>query len=369
MRILVASDDDALSEEIRSLLVHAGNESDLLSFTSLDSATDCLIQFQPETIILVLCPNWEVGIAVMRECLQVSPTRVLAIGPATDPQFILNTLQEGAYHYVDKTTLKTQLTAGLARLSSEIPVPRKIGRVIAVLGTCGGAGSSTLAVNIAIVLAQQYETTGLIDLNLAAGDLSMMLNLAPERNVADFCRNASRMDKLMFEQCFTRHESGVQLLGSSPVDLRETAEITPRDIGKMIGMARSAFPFVVVDVERPFGKKHEQALLQADVILLVMRLDFASLRQTSETIARLTKLGIAKDRILLIVNRYRQPKELRIADVEKALKTKISFFIPNDPQHVNQANNSGIPLVLRFPRAKSAKSITSIAWKLNGLSG
>jgi pilus assembly protein CpaE len=109
-----------------------------------------------------------------------------------------------------------------------------------------------------------------------------------------------------------------------------------------------------------------QALRQADVILLVLRLDFTSLRNARRTLDHLEHVGIDKERVRLVVNRYRRPKEVPVAKAEEALGVKFFHFVPDDPWAVNRANNNGVPVVLEAPSARVSKSVTRLAISING---
>src|SRR5207244_5534692 len=108
----------------------------------------------------------------------------LAVGPLGDSKFILRVMREGADHYVDEADLEAELNGALLRLRSEGTAQATQGRVIALLAPSGGGGSSTLAVNIASVLAKQHKSCALLDLKLEAGDLAALLNLKPTHTLA-----------------------------------------------------------------------------------------------------------------------------------------------------------------------------------------
>jgi pilus assembly protein CpaE len=294
-------------------------------------------------------------------------TRLLVIGPASDPKFILQTLRAGADHYFDEADPLTELAEVVQRLREDAGHEAEPGRLIGVLAPSGGSGSSTLAANIATVLAKEHGKCALVDLKLASGDLASLLDLKPAHTLADLCQNATRLDRVMFERSLVSHASGVQLL-APPRTYAEVSQVTPEGVRQAVGMARTLFPYVVVDLDHWFREEQVAVLQQADVILLVMRLDFTSLRNMKRTLEHLERLGIEKTRVHLVVNRYGQPKEVPAAKVEEALGMKIEHYIPEDAKTVNRANNSGIPIVLENPSAKISKCVSRLAVSVNGRS-
>ena len=131
-------------------------------------------------------------------------------------------------------------------------------------------------------------------------------------------------------------------------------------------MARSLFPYVVIDLDHSFRDEQLQALKEVTTLLLVLRLDFTSLRNTRNTLEHLDHLGISRDRVRLVVNRYGQPKEVAAAKAEEVLGVKIFHFVPEEAKTVNRANNNGVPVVLESPTAWVLRSVRDLAMSVNG---
>src|SRR6202007_2487548 len=122
----------------------------------------------------------------------------------------------------------------------------------------------------------------------------------------------------MFERSLVTHSSGVQLL-APPRSLADVGHVTAEAIGRVLALGRSLFPYVIVDLDHSFRAEQEQVLRLANVVLLVVRLDFVSLRNTQRTLDYLTgQLGMSRDAIQLIVNRYGQAGEVPAARAEEA---------------------------------------------------
>src|SRR5262249_37129357 len=157
---------------------------------------------------------------------------------------------------------------------------------IAVLAPSGGSGSSTLAANIATALAKQHKTSALIDLKLHAGDLAPLLDLKPSHSPADLRMNVGRLAPPPFDRPMATQPRAVPLL-TRPAHLGDVGRVTAEGIRKVLHLARAAFPSVVMDVDHHFGAEQVEALLHSELILVVIRLDFASLRNARRTIEHL----------------------------------------------------------------------------------
>jgi len=167
--------------------------------------------------VVLVCLSSEQDLNIMRKVRALHSGVIVAVAPILEPKFILKTLRSGADHFIDQEELETELNAVFGRLSNN---QSKVcqGRVIAVLPASGGCGASTIAVNLAAVLASDKQPCGLIDLNADRGDLATLLDLQPDFTLADLCVNEPRLDDAMFEKMLATHSCGVRLL-ASPLDL------------------------------------------------------------------------------------------------------------------------------------------------------
>ena len=369
MRVLIATDNDRSAQRVWDVLSHDGVECAEGHTVSLELVADRASRLLPELLVLILPPDPAAGLEALREtCRTVQNAHVLVVGPATDAKLVLTTLHGGADEYLDEAMLESEVAAALVRLRAKqtsTPELDEAGTVIGVLGASGGSGSSTVAVNLSAALADRAGTCGLIDLRLSAGDLAPMLDLQPPHTIVDLCDRLSRVDQSMFEQFLTRHPSGVHLL-AAPREFMHIEKITDKGVRRALAMARVRFPYVVVEVDNAFGPEQVEALWQADVIVMVLRLDYTSVRNTRRAMDNLVELGIGLDQVRLVANGYRQRRQLRINQAEEALGQKIMHYIPNDPGRVNRAINKGMPVVLHRPSAKVSRSIMDLATSVNG---
>lgn len=361
MRTLVVNRDllDPLNSRLREILIRKVDPQAPAVVLFQDAETR-LPQTQADMLVVVLSSEPERGLDLLGRLRRQTSGYLLAVGQASEPKLILRALHQGADHFLDEAELETGLEAALARMQRKDETAASNGRVVAVLPAGGGCGASTLAVNVATTLAKEHGRCALVDLKPGRGDLAALLDLKPTFTLADLCLNLSRLDRAMFEKVLVTHPSGVHLLGS-PQMFGGTRVVTAQGVGQALTMARKLFPFVVVDLEDCFHEEQVLTISQAAVILLVVRLDFTSLRNARRVLDHLNELEIPPNQVRLVANRHGQPGELPVGEAEKALGVKIAHYIPDDPKAVNGANNTGIPAVLRAPSAKVSQSITRLA--------
>ena len=192
-----------------------------------------------------------------------------------------------------------------------------------------------------------------------------MFDLRPTHSIADICDQLARIDRSMLKQFFIRHNCGVHLL-AAPSLHTEIKRITAKGVRQTFVMARQRFPYVVTDMDNVIAADQVEALWQADTILLMLRLDYTSVRNTRRVLDNLTTLGIKMDRVRLVANGCGDRKQLTAAQAEEALGTKISHSLPSEPPVILHAINNGIPAVLGQPSAKVSRSLQQLAHSCSG---
>jgi pilus assembly protein CpaE len=367
MRIVVLSDNTLhpVSIKLRDVLRAKVDCEGGPQMALLDQAEEVLPRAAAEMTFVVLSPDPERALALLRRLRPLADGSVLAVGQASESKLILRALHEGADHYLDEAELETHLEAVLARLHrrEEVASGEAVGRLISILGASGGSGTSTLAVNLAAVLARESQRCALIDLKPGVGDLAALLDVKPTHTLADLCINARRMDRSMFESALVAHPSGIHLL-APPQVYEDIRLVTPTGVQQTLSLARQLFPYAVADLEDCFHEEQMVALRQSEIVLLVFRLDFTSLRNTCRILEYLEQVEGVRERVRLVINRYGQAKELPASEAEEALGLKVSHFIPEDARTINGANNTGVPAVLKTPSTKVAQSIVQLAQTL-----
>jgi pilus assembly protein CpaE len=361
MRTLVASNDllDPVSSRLREIL-HARVDSQGLVVAGFADVEKRLPQSQAEMLVVVLSPDPEAGLQTLGKVRRLTSGHILAVGQASDADLILRALQEGADHYLDEADLEKGIDTVLARWQKRAEPPRPPARLVAVLAASGGCGASTLAVNIATVLAKDHGKCALIDLKPGKGDLTALLDLKPAYHLADLCQNSTRLDQAMFEKVLARHPCGVHLL-ASPHVFGDNRLVNPQGVAQALTLARAVFSHVVVDLEDCFHEEQVLTLRQATSILLVSRLDFTSLRNVRRILDHLSNVGVSQGPVRLAINRHGQANELPAREAEEALGGKLAYYIPDDPKTINGANNAGVPVVLKAPTAKVSQAIIGLA--------
>jgi pilus assembly protein CpaE len=365
MRVVVTQEKPEPVEPIRHTLLGLGLEcsaSDCVTFADLPVR---LAQGPAELLLVRVGASHTAAIDAIRQAQALTPAPVLALGPASSGQQILDILHGGAREYLDEGRLQPMLEAALEKLQKAGVVRRGQGFVAAVLSPTAGSGVTTVAVNLAFSWAQQAPNeVALVELSRDAVDLALTLDLNPAHTVDEVAQNWERVDAAMLRQCMTSHAGGVQVLAYRPETLA-VEPVDPQAVRKVLILLRTMYRAAALDLGHQFGDEHFEALRLCDTVVVVVRLDVPALRQARRLLRLLAERGVPRDRITLVANRYGQRGQLAWKKAEEAIGGKFAEYIPDDSGKVNQALNHGLPLY-KVSRYGIARAFAKLAAQLNG---
>jgi pilus assembly protein CpaE len=332
-----------------------------IGYLSLDEAEGVSSHTDQELTIVFLARDQAARtLEIIRRQKDSQNGHILVVGPANDPKLILRAMQAGGDLFIDQDEIETELDVALSRFNPHHA--RGEGTLIAVLSASGGCGGSTVAVNLASLLAKKHGRCNLIDLNTNKPDLAPFLDLKPQYTLSDLCRHEDRLDRTLYEKLLTVHANGVALLPGA-TRYADSRPLSPDSVQLALSLARESFASVVVDLENCSRDDQLVVLDQATRILVVSRLDFIAIRNTRRMIDHLADRGIPRDRIEVVVNNVGLPNQVPVADAETALGTRLPHLLPHDPETASWAANAGIPA---FTKAPSSPLVQGIA-RLVGL--
>jgi pilus assembly protein CpaE len=237
--------------------------------------------------------------------------------------------------------------------------PDRRGRVIAVTSAQWGVGSTTVSSGIAFGLAGKASVV-LAELGSGVPELALDLNLTPKHSLAELIRASDRMDPTMIRDTAVRHDAGVDVLAYMPETLAAepiSAE-TARDFQILL---RNMFNWVVLDIGPRHGIESEELVRHADSVVVVTRLDPASLRLSRKYLHTLVTNGVAANNLTVVANRFGQSGLVPWQKAEDVLKSKVEYWLPDDPRSVNGALTSGRPLTQAARWSKLTRGLNKLA--------
>lgn len=239
-------------------------------------------------------------------------------------------------------------------------------QVVAVFSPKGGVGKTTVAANLALALQTiTGQPTLLLDMDVAAGDVSVLLDLKPERTLVDYTRALAMDEDAALSPYLTDHRSGLRLL-AAPASPDGAELIRPPHIKRAMAMAKQEADHVIVDTAPAFSDQVLAVLDSADAILMLLTPDIAALKNVRTALGVMEGLQYPTDRIRIVINRAESESGLSRGEVEEVLGTPVLAAIPNDPHLVTTATNRGQPFVTFRPDAAASSAVMDLARALAG---
>ena len=350
LRGFIASADVNSSQQLRASLEQSGMVGEVHEWRmvgdDLPVAADCNV----DVVLLDLGRDPDPYFALAKHIRGLQPAvRIIACStrPEPDPQLLLDAMRSGVQEFLAKPISTDVLRQTLHRFESESGSSDKRGteRLIIVTGAKGGVGATTIAVNLAVQLAQNLKkNTVLIDFGRPLGQCHLMLNLTPRFNVRDAVENLSRLDGHFFGGLLTEHRSGLKLQGGG-TQPEEWERIPLGTTGRVINVAQSSFEAVVVDYGTQFSTEWIPVLRSARAVALIAETNVPALWALERHLLALLGMGVEANRVQIIINRWRRADQEALKTVEKNIKHSISTVIPNDYKQVSDAINMGTPLM------------------------
>jgi pilus assembly protein CpaE len=262
------------------------------------------------------------------------------------PFNIVASMRAGAGEYIDYSAGSDALLEALTRFSSERT--RSLGgagkaRVFTFISAKGGAGCTTAAVNTALALQKSHGDVVLLDF-APIGHAALHLNLRPQFGVLDALQNLHRMDHSLLEGMMTPTREGMHLLAGPQQPY--PSEPTPGELARLFDLLVSHYRFVVVDVSSRLDPTTRLLSDLSNAVLVVAQTDVVSL-WCAGRIHNFLEEGTGRDRVRLVLNRYKKIPGFTDEDVQQVTNCKVLWKVPNAFQTVSPSIDHGTPVVLQ----------------------
>ncbi len=314
----------------------------------------------PDEYAVVLGPTVDLeAAAALADTLRVTrpAVSVILIRRRVDTSVLAEALRSGMREVVEErdlsglgaaTTRARQVWQALQGSGTHaIEGPK--GKLVTVFSPKGGVGKTTLAVNLALALAEKgAKSVCLVDLDLSFGDVAITLQLFPARTIADAVHLESGLEFSVLEPILTPYRDGLSAL-VAPVQPDAKDTIPPSLVGKLLSILKGKFDFVVVDTAPAFDEYVLQAFDETDELLLVTTLDIPTLKNVKVAVETLDLLNFPKPKRRLVLNRADDKVGLTADKVESTLGMSIASSIPTSSQ-VAHATNAGEPIIIAQPK-------------------
>ena len=222
-------------------------------------------------------------------------------------------------------------------------------RTILVTGAKGGVGTSTVALNVSVQIAQIVrKRVVLLDYARPFGQLSLMLSIDPRFTLLDALGRIDRLDDNLFASMVTKHKAGIAVLAGAlhaPMRQEQRESVTIEALTRLISIAAAAFDYVVVDMGFVNGAEWAPVLREAASIVLVTEPSELAMAMLGRYLDAAEAAGLDPQKFQIVINRWRQNDQDAWGDVESELKRPVVSRLPNDYRQLTETVKMGMPLM------------------------
>ena len=295
---------------------------------------------RPDVVLVSFSQGTEAPLAIAQALSRDFPnTTLVALADASHADVILAAMRVGYKEFVVLPNDGQRLRQVVKEAAYAPEDDEEAGMVVSFVGAKGGIGTTMVTAHVAAELAGIHRVVA-IDLDMSMGDLASILDLNPSDDLASVIPRAHRLDERMFTGATSVHPSKVHVL-AQPGEPQPMIEYTGDDIYSIISAGAQAYQYVLIDCGSHTDEATLMAINVADLVVLITEPTVIAVRDAFRRIRYLTGLGLERERLRLLVNRYHKAAYVSLADIETNLGVKVSATIADDPRTVGQAFNEG----------------------------
>jgi pilus assembly protein CpaE len=371
-RLLIASESAASAADLRALIGDPRGVS--VETRAFDRARPDPLEglaSRPALLLLDAGSRTRAALEALAAYPPAERPALIVVGDVKDGECVRAAMRCGARDFLMEPVSPQELVSSIERVAAE-HAPHGDGNdqgvITAFVNAKGGSGATFLACNTAHLFATVSNLkTVLVDLDLQFGAMPGYLDIEPKRSLLEALDVAADLDSAAIEAYLTRHASGLAVLAGQRDSAMLQQELVTDKFDAVLQLLGTNFDRLVVDVPRriePFGAL---VLERADRIVLVVQQSVPSLHDATRLCDLMKRyLSIAPERIGLVVNRYHKAASIEIADIERALESRVLVCIPNDYRAVTESVNMGLPIHEHARRSSVTKALLQLEKRLGG---
>jgi len=382
IHVLIVDDVAETRENIRKLLQFEKDIEVVGAEGSGRGGISAAKELKPDVVIMdINMPDMD-GITATELIRQEdTATQVVILSVQGDPNYMRRAMLAGARDFLTKPPAVDELTSAIRRAGKmahdereKAVIPHSVsgaaagglsgrdgaGKIIVVYSPKGGAGATTVAVNLGVSLQSDDEQVVIVDGNLQFGDVAVFLNEQVRNSVLDLAVRADELDNDLLDDVLITHSaSGLHVLAAPPRP--EFAEnVSGSQFKKVLEYLQNKFSYIIVDASSTLTDVILGAMDVSDIIILISSQDIPSIKNARLFLDLAEVLGIAREKILFVMNQYDKRIGITPEKVGESFKHEVVGVLPVSERVVLKAINRGVPFMLEDQSQPIAKSILSL---------
>lgn len=296
-----------------------------------------------------------------------SATRVIIIGSVNDINLYRELIKQGVSEYLVSPVSALRLINSIGELYTD-PETAPCARTIGFIGSSGGAGSSTIAQNVAVTLSRDFSASVILaDFNFSFGTVGLNFNAEGKRSLADMIE-AEGADENVLTGVLTNVNDKLKL-ATSPADPGCEKLFSPELYEKISVYSRNLCDYVVYDM--PSGALTGEifdTLLTCEEIFITVLPNVIGVRNAAKLFEKLVELRPNDPAPHLIINQKGAPErsEINLKTVTQTVGKHPNFIINYDGELFERALSEGSDLYTVDSGAQPVAVIRECAAFLTG---
>lgn len=319
----------------------------------------------PKKVVVDISRSLDPEADVTRLVRKMGPSNSLIIlGTSNDVTVFRKMVSLGAHDYLVKPLSAEVFSDAVQNVDKQTSTHgAQSGKLTVVIGVRGGAGASTIATNLAWIMANEENlNTALLDLDLHFGTSTLSLDVESGGGFREALENPHRLDKLFLDSAITKAGDRLAVLGTEE-PIEEFVDINPESIDALIGEISQDYSQIIIDLPRHLLPTQGALLASADTVVLVSDQTLAGIRDINRITQAMTSLS-TKGRIVKVISRVGLERAAQVskADFQKALEEPAEYFVPEDAKTLSVCANAGksIPTVnIKGPITKVLRELAA----------
>ncbi len=269
-------------------------------------------------------------------------TKLIVLGHVNDVVLYRELIRFGVSEYIVLPASAQSIVSAITEIFASAGAA-PIGRSVGFISAKGGAGSSTIAHNIAWAVAQSLRQDALIlDMDLAFGTAGLNFNQDPPHGIADALMANQKMDQMLLDRLVSKAANHINLL-TAPVTLDRTYDFEEREFEQLVEMCQHSMPVVVLDIPHAWNSWIRQTLATIDEVVIVAEPDLANLRNAKNLADTIKALRPNESAPSLVINKIGLPRrpEIGSAEFASSIECRLLGQIPFDAALFGTAANNG----------------------------
>ena len=348
IRVLLVEDNAVSARLAEAMLSRVEDQTfQIQCAETLVAALDLLVRDVFDVALLDLTLPDSRGLETFRTIQRHAPLLpIIVLTGMEDEAMALSAVRLGAQDFLPKGSLNKEklvraLNYAIARSQNPAEAANQVdnAKIIGLLGSNGGVGTTTLACHCALELSQTGKKVLFLDLDVGSSGASFLMKAASTHTLLDAAQNLHRLDANLWKGMICSPKEGVDLL-QAPGAVGLSDAVAADRVRHILRFARSLYGWIVVDLGRLTASK--LAILEETRDLFVITTPHVpALYETGRLLQRLIDTGFSRDKLRLLLNRKTKAMPIPLDQIEKALGYSFYGTISDGTSEMSDAYTEG----------------------------